>query len=120
MSMQINNQTQSDKKYIYVFVRQDLSLAQQLVQASHAAHEAGLHHNPSKTTSSVIIFGTSNKEELENLFAKYKQNLQCYPFFEPYKDVGLTSFATEPIPEEKRNLFKQFKLWKPKEINPII
>ena len=74
-----------------------------------------MSHDPTKTISSIIIFGTKNKEELESLFNQYKNQLNCYPFFEPYKDIGLTAFATEPIGEEVRHMFRQFKLWKPIE-----
>lgn len=94
-----------------------MSIAQQLVQASHASHESGLYHSPTKIISSVIIFGTKNKEELESLFNKYNQTIQCFPFFEPYKNIGLTAFATMPIGEDLRHLFKEFKLWKPIELS---
>ena len=101
-------------------MRQDLSIPQQLVQASHAAHESGLAHSHSGTSNSIIIFGTQSKEELESHFEKFKNEVNCHPFFEPYKNVGLTAFATDPIPENQRHLFKEFKLWKPVAINPII
>lgn len=94
-----------------------MSIAQQLVQASHAAHESGLHHSPTEVISSVIIFGTPNKEHLEHLLQKYQKHINCFPFFEPYKDIGLTAFATMPIGEELRPLFKEFKLWKPIDLS---
>ncbi len=96
---------------MYIFVRQDLSLAQQLVQASHAAHESGLAHQNTVSPSSIIIFGTQDKCELEYHFARFSEQLKCFPFFEPYKNIGLTAFATEPIGEDARKLFKEFKLW---------
>ena len=94
-------------------MRQDISLPQQLVQASHAAHESGLSHSHSGESNSIIIFGTKSKEELESLFDRFHPEIPCYPFYEPYKDTGLTAFATQPIPESKRHTFKEFKLWKP-------
>jgi hypothetical protein len=93
-------------------VRQDISLPQQLVQASHAAHESGLAHSHSGESNSIIIFGTKNKAELETLLEEFHPKISCYPFYEPYKDTGLTAFATVPIAEDKRHLFKKFKLWK--------
>lgn len=94
-------------------MRQDISIPQQLVQASHAAHESGLAHSASGETNSIIIFGTKDRPELESLLDDFSPKLECYPFFEPYKDTGLTAFATKPIPESDRHLFKKFKLWKP-------
>lgn len=120
ISDSLNEQnTEAQKKYVYIFVRQDMSIQQQFVQGSHAAHECGLFHSSSGTTSSVIIFGIESKQELEALLEKYSQNLDCYPFYEPYKNTGLTAFATKPIPEADRHLFKSFKLWKPKFVQEI-
>ena len=98
---------------MYIFVRQDISIPQQLVQASHAAHESGLAHSHSGKSNSIIIFGTKDKAELESLLDRFHPEIPCYPFYEPYKDTGLTAFATYPIPEEDRHIFKEFKLWKP-------
>ena len=98
---------------MYIFVRQDISIPQQLVQASHAAHESGLAHSQSGESNSIIIFGTKDKSELEDLFDRFHPEIDCYPFFEPYKDTGLTAFATKPILESQRKIFKEFKLWKP-------
>jgi hypothetical protein len=96
---------------VYIFVRQDLPLPQQLVQASHAAHESGLSNSHSGELNSIIIFGTNNKEELESLLDRFHPEIPCYPFYEPHKNIGLTAFATEPIPNSKRHFFKEFKLW---------
>lgn len=105
---------------MYIFVRQDISIPQQLVQASHAAHESGLAHSQSGQSHSIIIFGTKDKAELEYLFEQYRSELSCYPFYEPYKNTGLTAFATLPIPESKRHIFKSFKLWKAEQFIPEI
>jgi hypothetical protein len=105
-----------EKGYVYIFVRQDMSISQQLVQAVHAAHESGLAHQTPQHPSSVILFGTKNQEDLEKCLDKYKKELNCYPFYEPYKNIGLTAFATEPISEDQRKLFKQYQLWKPQEL----
>lgn len=100
-------------------MRQDIDIPQQFVQALHAAHECGLAHSGTDITSSMILFGIPNKLRLEELFEQYRQNLDCYPFYEPYKNMGLTAFATLPIPEEQRHLFKSFRLWKPQYIQNI-
>ena len=113
---ELNNEqnTEAQKKYVYVFVRQDISIPQQFVQACHAAHSCGLEHNDSGISSSIILFGIDNKEQLESLLEKYRLQLNCHPFYEPYKNTGLTAFATDPIPEDQRHIFKSFSLWKPK------
>ena len=110
----------SEKKYVYIFVRQDISIPQQLVQASHAAHESGLAHSASTSLNSIVIFGAKDKPELESLLDRFRAEIDCHAFFEPYKDTGLTAFATPPLPESKRDIFKGFKLWQPKQNKNII
>jgi hypothetical protein len=51
------------------------------------------------------------------LLEEFRPQIDCYPFFEPYKNTGLTAFATKPITEDHRHLFKNFKLWNPKQEN---
>ncbi len=97
---------------MYLFVRQDLSIAQQLVQACHGAHECGLQQSSSAPHSSIIVLGVPDKVALQCAFQKFSPLLPCHPFFEPYKDIGLTSFATAPT--VRRELFAHYSLWSPK------
>jgi hypothetical protein len=94
-------------------VRTDIPLAQQMVQASHAALEAGLKDNRSYSqTSSIIIFQIQSELELtEELEYIRSLGIVCAKFFEPYEDMGITAFATLPISEEYRPLFKKYTLW---------
>lgn len=92
-----------------------MSIPQQFVQANHAAHECGLAHDKSSSDdlNSIILFGTKNKQELNSLLERFSKDFICFPFFEPYKNIGLTAFAIQPITETHRHNFKEFKLWKP-------
>ena len=88
-------------------------MAQQLVQASHAALEAGLKDNHTyQQTSSIIIFQIPDEQTLKNEL-NYIQSLgiECASFYEPYEDMGITAFATLPVTEDKRHLFKKYTLW---------
>lgn len=102
----------SEKKYVYVVVRTDLSLPQQLVQAAHAAHEAGLLAEPSAEPSSLIALQVPNKSSLEKALSKLNEHVRCVPFYEPDNNEGLTAFASEPIPPEQRKIFSKYQLWK--------
>ena len=117
--MQINQKT-----YSYLFLREDISLSQQIVQASHAALETGLRDNKKYSqTSSIIIFQIPDEETLKQELS-YIQSLgiECASFFEPYQNMGITSFATLPITEDKRHYFKHYTLWGRsfKETNPAL
>ena len=60
-----------DHPYTYIFVRTDISLAQQLVQASHAAILATNElKNPS--LSSVVLIGVKDKNELYKVADRLK------------------------------------------------
>lgn len=88
-------------------------MSQQIVQACHSALEAGLHSKSKYTIpSSIILLQTENEETLkEDLEKIQKLNIHCSTFEEPYENMGLTSFATEPLTENYRSLFKEYKLW---------
>lgn len=40
--------------------------------------------------------------------------IQIEAFYEPDWDYGLTAFATEPLSEAKREVFRKFRLWSQK------
>ena len=86
--------TQIDQKYYtYVFVRKDITLQQQIVQASHAALQAGLKFtNPSDEPNSLIVIGIRNKEQLLKAMSFLEKNNIAYESFsEPSWDYGLTA-----------------------------
>lgn len=104
---------QTDKKYIYVFVRKDIPIEQILVQASHAAYEAGLaFDNKSKLITSVLVVGVKNTLALEKAYSQLSASLNLVRFEEPSWDYGFTAFATEPVSVEQRVLFKKYQLFK--------
>jgi hypothetical protein len=104
-----------DKTYVYVFVRKDLPLTDQMVQASHAALEAGIAFGAkSKEPSSLIMLAVKDKESLiEAEEHCLHAGIDTEMFFEPDWNYGFTAFATEPITQDKRHLLKGFPLWKP-------
>lgn len=98
---------------MYVVVRTDLSLPQQLVQAAHAAHEAGLRAEPGAEPSNLIALQVPDKQQLEQAMERFASRVPIVPFYEPDDDQGLTAFATLPIDSEQRRHFSNFKLWRP-------
>jgi len=98
---------------VYVVVRTDLSLPQQLVQAAHAAHEAGLRAEPGAEPSSLIALQVPDKSALEAAYERYSTKVACVPFYEPDDNQGLTAFATLPVDPEQRKYFSNLKLWRP-------
>ena len=96
-----------------MFIRTDLSLAQQIVQSCHATLEAGLKdNNRYAQTSSIILIQVKNQQELLEAFERVQSlGIECVSFYEPYEDTGYTSFSTLPVGEEMRHHFKKYPLW---------
>lgn len=107
MSMQI------EKTYLYTISRRDIPLAQQSVQASHAAVEyAYCYGRPADHHPSYIHLTIRDKTQLENLRARlHESGIKTAEFHEPYKDWGLTAIACQ-LTEENRHHLKKLQLWR--------
>lgn len=75
--------------------------------------EIGLQDkNTYQQTSSIVLLQIPSRDELEVELKKIQSiGITCASFTEPYDDMGLTAFATMPVTEEKRHLFKPYTLW---------
>lgn len=101
---------------MYIFIREDLSKPQQIVQASHAALEAGFTFQKPKTTTHIVLIGTKNQAELRET-AEYleRHGIEFEMFFEPDYDTGYTAIATRPLFGKERRPLKRFQLLKEKD-----
>lgn len=86
-----------------------------MVQASHAALEAGIvFGSGSEEPSSLIVLGVDDQSQLNEAFESVRaKGIDCEMFFEPDWEYGNTAFGTQPIPNAKRKLLKGYSLWKP-------
>lgn len=98
--------------HFYVVVRTDLPLSQQLCQAVHAAHEAGIRFGNPNGISSVVVCSVPNEQrlisELERIESK---GIKTTLFREPDIDNQATAFATEPIFGNYRRAFSKLEMW---------
>lgn len=100
---------------MYVFIRVDLPLQQQLVQSNHAALEAGIAFGNKEQSepSSLILIAVKNTYQLEKAMKDLEtKGVRFIAFEEPDWEYGLTAFATEPLTQDKRKLLKRYQLWK--------
>jgi len=99
--------------YTYIFIRQDISLAQQMVQGIHAALDAGrlFTDNPHYN---LVMIGVKDEEELFDVERLLSENdIKFTKFFEPDNDMGYSSICTEALSNRnKRSVLSKFKLWK--------
>lgn len=104
--------------YIYTFIREDISPAQQIVQLGHACHEAGklLNHPEHKHVSSLILLSAKDEADLLNIAERIDcYGIQFYMFHEPDMN-SYTAICTRPvISQRERNFFQKWDLYRPND-----
>lgn len=95
--------------YIYMFIREDLSVSQQIVQTAHAVDEIGRRHQ-SVGNNYMVLCGVKDEQDLLEVSDWLKEQfIDHETFFEPDIDSH-TAIATRPIIGEERLAMKRFKL----------
>ncbi len=99
-------------QYMYLFVRTDISLADQACQIAHAAAGAAARFKHPDDCNLVLI----QVPDLQALFAAtwiaVQQGIKGYVNYEPDDNMGFTAYCTEPIHGSKRKVFSNYKLWR--------
>jgi hypothetical protein len=99
------------KKTIYVFVRNDLSYAQKVVQAAHAVLESTRAFVRDENRYKIVVFAAKSEAKLKAIAEEAASNgIQTVAFTEPDLEYQTTAIATEPLEEEKRKVFARYKL----------
>lgn len=97
---------------MYVFVRTDMPLANQLVQVGHTCLEAGARFEQlGKPCSIVLLAITCEVHLMRAVETIEQQSVRMFTFHEPDFPPGCTAACTEPVTCEKRRLFRKFRLW---------
>lgn len=102
------------KRTIYVFVRTDIPVEHQIVQAAHASAEAARRfYSPEHGIASLIVLAVSSSARLEKAAARLEAlDIDFDVFFEPSWDMGHSALATRPLLDTERPLLKAWQLWK--------
>jgi len=101
-------------KYVYVLVRTDIPLADQIVQVGHACLEAGFKfQKPSEIVNLVVVGIESEIRLLATLERMSLRGIQFVLFHEPDGEMGFTAACTKPLTIAYRREFRNFPLWKP-------
>jgi hypothetical protein len=108
-----------DDKTTYVFVRQDMSFADQFVQGMHAHGFviADCEANDKQGHASICLIGVPDLKSLERVEKKLDALRLCwFGWTDPdNKEFGVTAIAVEPLSKEdpKRVALKNYRLWLP-------
>lgn len=92
----------------------DLSPAQQMCQAVHAAHESGIHLvDESNGISSVVVCSVPTEDDLLKAdFDLKRRGIRSVIFKEPDLGDRATALATEHIDKDARKFLSRYPLWK--------
>ncbi len=100
-------------EYVYIFVRQDLLLAQQIVQACHAVLSMSQWFRVDGIPN-VILIGVPNLPALLKACKKLDDaKIAYYAWHEPDFDYGFTALATVPIEGERRSALANYRVYSP-------
>lgn len=104
---------QNADRWVYLFVRQDIRLEQQLVQASHAALTLG-STTPIQGIPNLILIGVPSQMDLLTLEWRLSSHgIRFITFEEPDFNLGLTAIATEPLDAKRKKALAEYRLWRP-------
>jgi hypothetical protein len=95
---------------MYIFIREDLTGPQRIVQASHAAHEAGHDYGKADGSTHIVLLGTPTQDALLKAAEHLEKNdIPFKMFFEPDYDTGYTAIATKPLRGDERRPLRKFR-----------
>ena len=102
-----------DDHFVYVFVRQDISLPEQLVHAAHAAYHMGnLFHDELVGMPSLVMIGTPHPKAFDKVVRRLAENeIAHYVWTDPDTDYGPTAIATVPLTSEQKQCLANYRLW---------
>lgn len=100
--------------YIYAFIREDIPLAQKIVQIGHACYEAGKEFSDNVGISNLILLSAKDEENIKDIaYILEANNIEFHAFFEPDNNMGYSAICTRPMTDVKeRKLFRKWRLYK--------
>ena len=100
------------KKYVYLFIRQDLSNPQKVVQSVHSAIEmARFQMTDQDEVPSVVAIGVKSELHLEKEYQRLLGiGIKIFPFYEPMFNNEFTSFMTVPLEGKDREPLLKYSL----------
>lgn len=102
-----------EEKYLYIFVRQDIPIEQQIVQSSHAVFSLTTLTGLEYSVPNIIVIGVPNISALNRVLRKLEEHqILHYCWKEPDYNFGFTALATEPISGSKREVLGNYRLLK--------
>lgn len=109
--------------YSYLFIRKDLSMAQKIIQATHAGMQMAFQHNDkakcfAENTPNIVLVLCDNEQALNEVQCQLEiDKVQHMAFYEPDLDMALTAISSAPLQAQEKNKFlRKQKLATEKEL----
>ena len=97
-----------------MFVRQDISLAHQIVQSNHAVLTIAANSIPPNFIPNIVLIGLPDVAALYRAQQKLKAaEIDHCAWVEPDGDLGFTAIATVALDGAAREVLKNYRLWCP-------
>lgn len=96
---------------MYVFVREDIPIADQIVQVGHACIDAGRDFKHPENTRMVLLSVVDERRLLKVQSLLDQNHINYRIYYEPDDDMRYTALATRTIRGHERDLFSKYKLW---------
>lgn len=101
------------ERYVYLFFRTDLPIAQQIVQSNHATMMMASLRGE-EGVPNIVAIGVPNTKSLQKVQLKLRANkIPHVPWIEPDFNYGLTAIATAPIWGAQREVLKNYRIYSP-------
>lgn len=101
------------KPYLYIFIREDLSNPQKVVQSSHLAWEVSKKYNLD-IHPSMIVIGAKDLNYLHRQKELFQEKqMEVLSFIEPMFNNEMTAIGILTMNNEERSHFRKFQLLKP-------
>lgn len=99
---------------MYIVVRKDLPIEQQLVQACHASIEMSAHYLGRLSDHPVVVaVVVKDEKKLKQVARRLKDGgVKFRGFYEPDLGNQMTALATKPLYGIEREFFEQFQLFR--------
>jgi len=105
----------ASERYVYLFFRTDLPLAQQIVQSNHATMMMAALRGE-EGVPNIVAIGVPHTKSLQKVQLKLRKNkIPHFAWIEPDFNYGLTAIATAPIWGQQRDILKEYRVYKPNE-----
>ncbi len=99
---------------MYVLVRTDISLADQVVQVGHACLEAGCSFQQPTEPCNLVLLSVPSEKDLRRVVEQAAlAGVHSVVFCEPDRGLNLTAACTEPVWGPLCRVFRRITLWQP-------